>query len=225
MRFRAVLFDLDGTLLDTLEDLGTSMNSVLVFRGFPPHAIDSYRGFVGDGIETLVTRALPESRRGDVELGRRCVEEMRIEYGRRWSASTRPYPGIRELLDRLSAVDVVKAVLSNKPHSLTVSMVRHYFRGTRFCAVFGGRPEFPKKPDPSSALEISRITGVSPEGFVFLGDTNTDMLTARAAGMLPVGALWGFRTEAELQESGAARVIRHPMELIAALDDESMTQR
>ncbi len=218
MRFRAVLFDLDGTLLDSLEDLGSSMNAVLVSRGFPFHAIDSYRLFVGDGVETLVMRALPESSRGDPDLVRHCADEMRTEYGKRWNLKTRPYPGIPELLVHLSKAGVTKAALSNKPHEFLEVMLKAFFPGIEFGAILGQRPGFPKKPDPAQALEICRITGVSPDGFLYLGDTNTDMLTARAAGMFPVGALWGFRTGKELLEAGAGRIIRQPFEIISMLD-------
>jgi phosphoglycolate phosphatase len=221
MRFQAVLFDLDGTLLDSLEDLGSSMNAVLVSRGFPPHAIDSYRLFVGDGVETLVVRSLPESNRGDSELVRHCADEMRMEYGKRWNDKTRPYPGIPELLDHLSKAGIKKAVLSNKPHEFLEVMLKHFFPGIGFSAILGRRPEFPKKPDPAQALQICWITGISPNGFLFLGDTNTDMLTARAAGMFPVGALWGFRTGEELLEAGAERIIRQPKEIISMLNGES----
>jgi phosphoglycolate phosphatase len=219
-----VLFDLDGTLLDTIEDLGTSMNAVLFSHGFPLHPIDSFRFFVGDGVETLVTRAIPESRRGDGGLLALCVDEMRMEYGKRWKEKTRPYPGITRLLDRLSDFGVIQAVLSNKPHEFVVKMLMHYFPGTEFRAVLGRRPEFPKKPNPASALEISRIAGVPPGGFLYLGDTNTDMLTAKAAGMFPIGALWGFRTEGELREAGAERVVGHPMDLISLLDPPAVNE-
>ncbi len=214
MRFRAVLFDLDGTLLDTLGDLAASMNAALSSLGLPAHPIESYRLFVGDGVETLVERAIPEGLRGDGGLRERCAALMRSEYAKRWGDTTRPYAGVPELLDRLSAMGAVMCILSNKPHDFTVDIVERFFSGTEFVAVIGKRSGVPKKPDPAAALEICRTAGVTASEFAYLGDTNTDMLTARAAGMFPVGALWGFRTEGELRQAGAARLIRSPLDLI-----------
>jgi len=217
MKYSAVLFDLDGTLLDTLEDLGGSVNSVLVSLGFPGHGMEAYRYFVGDGVENLVRRSLPDEVRGDENLVREGVSKMRAEYSRRWHERTRVYDGITELLDGLEARGVRCAVLSNKPHPAVLDVMGHYFPRRRFDAALGARPHVPNKPDPAAALEIGRMLGIAPSRFVYLGDTNTDMQTAIAAGMLPVGALWGFRTEAELRESGAAVLVAHPREVLDLL--------
>ncbi len=217
MRSRAVLFDLDGTLLDTLADLGDSMNAALTGLGFAPHPIESYRYFVGDGVKMLALRALPEPQRQDAALVAECARLMRQEYGKRWKTKTRLYPGIAELLDALVARGVLLCVLSNKPHPAVVEVMDHFFNRWRFAAAFGEQPAFPKKPDPAAALEISRMTGVPPGSFLYLGDTNTDMLTARAAGMRAVGALWGFRPEEELRSAGAEVLLRRPEDLIPHL--------
>ncbi len=217
MRFQAVLFDLDGTLLDTLEDLGDSMNEALASLGFPPHPIESYKYFVGDGVRALALRALPEARRTDEALVSLCVKRMREEYGKRWNAKTRPYPGIPELLDGLTERGVRMCVLSNKPHSAVIDVMGYYFGGWKFAAAFGEQPEFPKKPDPTAAIEVSRLAGAPPESFLYVGDTDTDMKTAIAARMKPVGALWGFRTEAELRAAGAEILLPHPPELVRYL--------
>lgn len=212
----AVIFDLDGTLLDTLEDLADSMNSVLGRHGFPVHDVQAYKYFVGEGMELLVRRALPQDR-CDQAMVARCHAEMREEYGRRWADKTRPYEGIPELLDGVRARGVSMAVLSNKPDDFTRLTVSRLLPGWRFERVLGLRPSSPRKPDPWGALLITREIGIPPEEFLYLGDTGTDMETARAAGMLPVGALWGFRTAGELLSNGAAKLISHPLELLELL--------
>jgi phosphoglycolate phosphatase len=217
MKYRAVLFDLDGTLLNTLDDLGDSMNAALSLSGFPPHPIAAYKYFVGDGVENLARRALPVPAVQEEVIVRKVVADMRGEYSRRWKDKTRPYEGIPELLDALQSRGVKLSVLSNKPHSATLDLIKHFFVKWHFDAAMGERPGIPIKPDAGAALEVSRIVGIPPQSFLYLGDTNTDMLTARAAGMLPVGALWGFRTASELRESGAAELAAHPMDVLKLL--------
>ena len=216
MKYKAVLFDVDGTLLDSIEDLTHSMNTVLDRFGFPLHSVESYKYFVGEGIETLVYRALPENRR-DEEIHRKCVVAMREEYGKRWAEKTRPYEGVPELLDALTRQGVKMTILSNKPDDFTKLIVRRLLPHWRFDPVLGARPSVPKKPDPTGALEIARHVGMSPDQFLYLGDSKTDIQTARAAGMYPVGALWGFRTREELIENGAVVVICKPTDLLELL--------
>ncbi len=217
MTYKAVLFDLDGTLLDTLEDLGDSMNAVLEARGYPTHSIRSYTGFVGDGVENLVRRALPSGAAQETVVAQ-MVPLMRREYASRWKAKTRPYPGVPQLLSELSTRGLRLAVLSNKPHPATVEVVQHFFPRSVFDVVLGARPGIPIKPDPGAALEVSRHMGIPASAFVYLGDTNTDMRTAREAGMFAVGVLWGFRTAEELRSSGALALIKDPGELLNLLD-------
>ena len=206
--------DLDGTLLDTLQDLADSMNSTLSHFGFPVHESEKYRYFVGDGMENLIKRSIPDSAKNDPRLISRCLEMMRQTYGLNWNAKSRPYPGIPELLDALSARAMKMAVLSNKPHEFTLRTVEGLLGDWRFDAVTGERPSIPRKPDPSSALEIANRLGVEPAGFIYLGDTATDMKTANAAGMYAVGALWGFRDAEELIAGGAKKLISKPSELL-----------
>lgn len=208
-RFDAVLFDLDGTLLDTLEDIADAMNAALLEAGFQAHPISSYRTFVGDGVEQLVRRVLPPSGLPDAELIQLAMR-MRAEYANRWSVKTRPYDGIETMLATLVQREIPLAILSNKPDDFTQEMVTHYFPGVPFKAIRGAFLGGPVKPDPSSALEISRVMGIAPERFAFLGDTNTDMRTATAAGMHAVGALWGFRDAQELRECGARELVETP---------------
>ena len=216
MNFKAVLFDLDGTLLDTLEDIALAMNAVLINAGFPAHPVKAYRGFVGEGIVNLVQRALPE-RCGDERTVQQHVSAMIDEYGRHWADHTRPYPEIPELLSALTAREIKMAVLSNKMHDFTQEMVQSLLGNWRFEEVLGAQPSIPRKPEPAGALLISRQCGVLPEEFLYVGDSNTDMQTAVNAGMYPVGALWGFQSVDQLLSAGAQRLIAKPLELLTLL--------
>jgi len=213
MKFQGALFDLDGTLLNTLEDLGRSMNTVLKRRGFPAHALEAYRYFVGEGIVLLAQRSLPATHRDDTTVAA-CVAAMSEEYANHCTEATKPYPGILDTLETIAAWDIKIAVLSNKPDPMTKVLVKHYFPSIPFNIVNGARPSIPRKPDPAGALEIAALFALKPDGMVYLGDSKTDMETATAAGMFPVGALWGFRDEQELRQYGAKKVIAEPGELL-----------
>jgi phosphoglycolate phosphatase len=216
MTYRAILFDLDGTLLDTLEDLADSMNAVLAARGLPTHPLHAYRYFVGDGVESLIRRTLPEDRRDDA-LVAECIPAMRAEYTVRWNVKTRPYPEVPALLDALTERKLKLAVLSNKPDHFTKLTVETLLPRWRFDAVVGERPGVPRKPDPAAARELARSFALQPAEFLYVGDTNTDMQTALAAGMYPLGALWGFRTADELTASGAKALLASPLDVLRFL--------
>lgn len=217
MPYQAVLFDLDGTLLDTLEDLGDAMNRVLSALGLPVHPIDAYRFFVGDGVAKLIARALPEDKQ-DAETVRSCLDAYRADYDRHWNVKTRLYDGVGAMLDALTARGLKRAILSNKPHEFTERCVREFLPKWTFDAVIGQREGVPLKPDPAGALEIARTLGISPAAFFYLGDTAVDIETAIAAGMIPVGVLWGFRPAEELRESGAKILIEQPLEILGLLE-------
>jgi len=217
MPYRAVIFDLDGTLLDTIEDLTDSMNAALVRMGHAARTIAECKQLVGDGLETFVRRALPPAAADDPRERTRLRELMMMEYRDRSTLKTRPYPGVPDLLDALAARNVPAAVLSNKPHDSTLAVMEHYFSRWSFLAIFGARDGVPVKPDPAGALEIARILGLAPANIAYLGDTNTDMQTATGAGMYGVGALWGFRTAGELIANGAKVLIETPMDLMPIL--------
>ena len=215
MTFKAILFDLDGTLLDTLDDLADSMNATLTQMGFPTHAVERYKYFVGDGIVMLVRRALPAST--DEAAVVRAVDVQRQEYGRRWANKTRLYAGIPELLDALTARGLKRTIFSNKPDNFTRVTVEKFLSRWTFAVIRGERPPTPVKPDPAGALNVAEELGLSPAEFIYLGDTNTDMACANAADMYAVGALWGFRTAEELQAAGARKLLRRPIELLDLL--------
>jgi phosphoglycolate phosphatase len=213
---RAVLFDLDGTLLDTLDDLADAMNQVLIDLGAPTHDREAYRHFIGDGVEWLVRRALPTAQTSDEQV-QRSVAEMRRHYDARWDRKTRPYPGIPELLDALAARRLPLAILSNKPHDFVVKLADRLLGRWSFARVLGARPGVPKKPDPIATRAVAAELGIPPDAWLYLGDTGTDMQTARAAGMVAVGVLWGFRDADELRADGAQRLIARPLELLDLL--------
>jgi phosphoglycolate phosphatase len=217
MKFKAVLFDLDGTLLDTLEDIGRSVNTVLTASGFPPHPIDAYRLFVGDGVERLVERALPRGQ-DDAERVAQLAGAVREVYRGSWKQHTCVYDGVPEVLDHLAGTGIPASVLSNKPDPFTREMVAYYFPGRDFHRVQGARPDVPRKPDPAAALDIARSMGRAPGDVLYVGDSNTDMRTAVAAGMFPAGARWGFRTADELRGSGAQALPERPRDLLGLLE-------
>lgn len=216
MKYKAVVFDLDGTLLNTIEDLLNSMNAVLVKSGFPTHDLETFKTFIGTGVADLVKYSLPTESR-DKDTIDRCIAAMRHEYSKRWDDKTRPYKGIPQLLDTLASRNIKMAILSNKPHQATEQVVSKLLPQWKFEAVFGERPPVPRKPDPTSALEIADLLGIKPGEFLYLGDSGTDMKTANAAGMYAVGALWGFRDADDLLQNGAKKIIEKPEELLELL--------
>ena len=167
---RAAIFDLDGTLLDTLQDLADSANEALTAAGLPTHPVDAYRTFVGDGMHVLIQRILPEDRHDD-ETVAHVLALYRAAYGRRWNLKSRPYAGVPETLHELSFKPVKLAVLSNKPQKFTELCIEHLLPGNPFHLVYGQRDNVPRKPDPAGAVEIARAFQVRPEECIFVGDT------------------------------------------------------
>ena len=216
MYFRAVLFDIDGTLLDTLMDIANSANKVLARFGFPQHKPQDYKCFVGDGIATLALRILPDDRRDETTINK-IAAEIDSEYSRHWADNRRPYQGIPELLQSLTIRGIKIAALSNKPDSSAKLPISRLLPDWHFELILGASPSSPKKPDPLGALRIAQNLKTKPEEFLYLGDTDTDMKTANSAGMYPVGALWGFRTADELLASGAKVLIHSPLDLLKIL--------
>jgi phosphoglycolate phosphatase len=216
IEFQAILFDLDGTLLDTLVDIACAANAGLKELGLPTYPVESYRRFVGDGAGCLARRIMPEDQ--DDKAVERCREIIAAKYAKCWADNTKPYPGVPELLAELHERRIPMAVLSNKPHESTRFVVEGYFPDHYFQIVRGSLPSVPIKPNPAGALQIAEELDILPERFVYLGDTDTDMRTAVAAGMFPAGALWGFRTAEELAANGAKVLLKKPQEILNLLD-------
>lgn len=214
--FKAVLFDLDGTLLDTLKDLCDSVNVVMAVRGFPMHTLEAVRWYVGEGARLLVERALPPEYRTEADIDA-ALADYRADYAKNWNVATRPYEGIPELLDELQRRGLALGVLSNKPHAMTVKCIEGYLAAVPFKAVLGQRDDVARKPDPAGAHEAARLMGCDASEVLYVGDTAVDMETARAAGMFALGATWGFRPESELREHGADAIIHHPRDVLAYL--------
>jgi len=216
MKYKAVLFDLDGTLLDTIDDLTASMNAALAQLGCPPRSIAECKRFVGDGVVAFAKRSLPADRRDEATV-LQCVGSMRQHYASNWANKTQPYDGVPELLDALTQRGLKLAILSNKPDDTTQICVNELLGGWAFEIVQGVCDGVEPKPDPSGAIHVAATLGIAPEQFLYMGDTNTDMQTANAAGMYAVGVLWGFRTAEELTENGAATLLGSPCDLIELL--------
>ncbi len=207
--YQAVLFDLDGTLTNTLEDIAFAMNRALRIHGLPEHPVEKYRYLVGSGARMLAKRAVGEQ----AELVEGVLETYQAYYQEHNLDRTAPYDGVTEMLQALQARGVKLCVFSNKPHADTCRVVEHFFPGIDFAAVRGQMEGVPVKPDPAGALAMAEALGTAPADFLYLGDTDVDMICARNAGMHPVGVTWGFRDEAELRAAGAERLIHHPMDL------------
>ncbi len=213
---RLVIFDLDGTLLDTIGDLAVACDAALVAHGLPQHTDAEYRSFVGNGILRLVERALPEELRTPETIARVRADFVQY-YTAHIDTHTRPYPGIRELLDTLAGRGIQMAVASNKFQAGTEKLIRIFFPDTPFVALLGQRPQVPLKPDPAVVEEILATTGLPKEQVLYVGDSGIDMQTAAAAGIRSVGVTWGFRSREELVEAGARHLVGHPSEIIGLL--------
>ena len=209
---RLVIFDLDGTLLNTIDDLATSVNHVLSLHGYPLHEVERYPDFVGNGIDKLLERAMPEYARTTENIA--LVKQDFVAYYNEHSTDlTRPYTGIEELLTALKERGVMLAVASNKYHEATLSIVAHYFPHIDFVAILGQRDNVPKKPHPMIVNEILAIAQVDTGSVLYVGDSDVDMHTASAAHVESVGVTWGVRSEENLRKAGACHVIHAPQEL------------
>ena len=210
MNIKAVIWDLDGTLLNTLDDLAASVNAALAMNGMPLRSTEEVRAFVGNGIRNLMMRAVPGGEANPAFD--KALEDFTRHYGAHSRDRTRPYDGILEMLDRLSAAGVKHAIVSNKIDFAVKALSRAYF-GERMCAAIGDDPSRARKPAPDSVLAAMREMGVTAQETVYVGDSDVDVLTARNAGVPCVAVLWGFRDEACLRAAGAGRLAHTPDEL------------
>jgi len=213
MTFEAIIFDLDGTLLNSIVGIADAMNILLRRLGYPTHSEETYKQFVGEGIVELVTRAVPAEKREAHDTDE-LVAGYRSIYAETWPDSSPPYEGIPELLDALASMNKKLSVLSNKSDDFTRRMVSALLPRWTFEVVRGVLSDGRRKPDPFSALEIAGKTGIAPVKTMFVGDSAVDMQTAVNAGMYGVGVLWGFRGAEEMLENGARKLIEHPMALL-----------
>ena len=210
---KLVLFDLDGTLINSIDDLADSTNYALQQCGLPLHTVDEYKYFVGDSVDPLIRRALPEEEKENQELFDRVKKIYLSYYAAHSKDKTRPYPGISDLLSRCNKAGVLVAVVSNKPDDITADVVRYYFPQIHFAATMGPKEGIPKKPDPAGVREVLRITGIALEDALYVGDTWVDMQTAQNSGVQSCGVLWGFRTRQELVENHADFIAANAAEL------------
>jgi phosphoglycolate phosphatase len=217
--FRAIIFDLDGTLLNTLDDIAVAMNQVLLDNSFPPHPIDMYKYYIGNGMEKLIERTLPSKATSETSTPK-YLKAFRAAYADTWHTSTRPYPGIPDMLTRLNQQDIRLAILSNKAHEFTTQMVSKLLGQWEFQIVLGASSDFPKKPNPKSALYILKQLNLRRDECLLVGDSGVDMQTATAAGIFPVGVTWGFRSESELFDNGCRFIARQPSDIFDFLKDD-----
>ena len=215
MKFKGIIFDLDGTLVNSLHDISDAMNTVLENLNYPTHTYDTYQYFIGSGLRNLVSKALPASSSNEEQI-EICFEMMIQEYRKICTSKTKPYEGILELLDNLTSQNIKLAVFSNKADELTKKIASEIFPN-HFDTAVGLSTEELKKPNPFEAIEISKKWNLKPEEILFVGDSDIDMKTAVNANMFPVGVSWGYRTEEELKSSGAKLVINNASELIEIL--------
>lgn len=211
MRHLSIIFDLDGTLLDTLADIAETCNEVLAHNHFPIHPTVAYKEFIGNGLEILMKRITPV---GTEEMVvEQCCKLFAEQYSQNWKRNSCPYEGINDMLSALKSYDVNLAVLSNKPHKFTKLFVDEFFPVKLFSIVYGQREGFPKKPDPAVAMEIAAQFGVRPQDTLFVGDSGVDIMTGKAAGMMTAGVSWGFRSVQELTDNNADIIVYNPLEL------------
>lgn len=211
---KAYIFDLDGTLIDSLDDLADAVNLMLAQHGYPQQPRAVFPEYIGDGVHKLVERALPEAARTKENITT-CVADYQAHYAQTWHVKTKPYAGITDMLNALRGKGARLGVLSNKPQKFTLLCCAHFFAEGTFDMVLGQRDTVPRKPDPAGALEIAAAFNLEPSECCYIGDSGIDMETATRAGMTAVGVRWGFRSEAELKANGARVLISSPAELLS----------
>lgn len=214
---QAVIFDLDGTLLNTLGDLRAATNHALEVRGLAPRSMDEIRRFVGNGIRLLICRAMPEGT-SDAEIDA-ALDDFKAYYAAHIHDRTVPYDGIPQLLTALRKCGVKVAVLSNKIDSASQELIGYFFPG-KTDVVFGEHVGVPRKPDPTSCRMVMQQLGVQPEQVLYVGDSGTDMQTAKNAGLYAVGVTWGFRSREVLTENGADVLVDHPEQILRIVDSK-----
>ncbi len=216
MEWKLVIFDLDGTLVNSIDGIAFSMNHVLQRHGLPIHSTEVYKTFVGNGIKELVRLSLPIHRSNSGLLDQYFIE-MKDVYFKKWDYNMHAYPGIPELLDYLGKNGFYLAVNTNKDEALSRDIMNRFFPDVHFSYLVGGDTLERNKPNPMGAILIAKSLGVLPQQCIYIGDSEVDMMTAKNAKMYSVGVLWGFRKETDLLRAGAQSIIKKPGELLGII--------
>ena len=216
MKYKAVIFDLDGTLLDTLEDLALSFNYVLYMYGKTPRKAEEYKYLVGEGANALLVKILPDLNDEEIKQARKMFE---THYEKQFDKNTKVYTDISKVLTFFQARGYKLAILSNKPNNFTKKCALKYLRTWQFDAVYGIREGIARKPDAAGVVEILKELHVDSHECIFIGDTKIDMLTAKNSNMDSIGVLWGFRDETELREHGAKYIVENPKDIIKLISN------
>ncbi len=227
-QIKAIIFDLDGTLIDSIVDIAGAMNAALKELGYPEHPVEEYKSFIGDGQTELVKRALPEDKRTP-EIIEQVAKKYWDNYDIQWYLHTNIFPGVLYLIQLAVARKMKLAILSNKPHYFTKKMIRHFFRGAMirhtknpFGVYSGEEPDKPKKPDPTVALELAKRLIVKPQYVALVGDSVVDIKTAKNAGMIAIGAAWGYGNKKDLKDAGADLIFESPTEMSTYFDSQPL---
>ena len=213
---KLVIFDLDGTLIDSLKDIALCTNSVLKSFGYKEHPIEAYKSFIGDGARELVRRALPDS--FVEEQLEEAVSIFKEVYGNKTAGNTKPFDGIYEMLDGLQE-SCEFALLSNKPHKFTLEYMENFFKDYPFKQIHGQKDDVPKKPDPAGVYNILKELPYQKEDVFYIGDTATDMKTAVSAGLIPIGVLWGIQEKDTLLTNGAQYIVEFPSQIVKIISN------
>ena len=213
---KAVIFDLDGTLLNSLIDIMDSVNIVLKEHNLPTHSLDDYKMFIGNGIEVLAKKSL-QDKYSNINFDDFLMRVKEI-YSERQILKTKPYDGITKMLKSLNDLSIKIAILSNKPNEFTKHVVNHFFNDINFEIILGSRKDVPRKPNPQAVFEILENLNIEKDNAIFVGDTSTDMQTGKNAGLKTIGVSWGFRSVNELKDNGADFIVNNPNEIIKIID-------
>lgn len=217
MKLKAAMFDIDGTLIDSIEDLYLTMNSVLNSGGYPRISREKVKHLIGNGARRFMELSLPEGAR-DKENVDRYLLKYHAEYEKNGCKNTVPFEGITEILQKLSENNILLAVISNKPHPAAVNVIKTYFPKTEFKVVMGQREDFPPKPDPASSLYAAKMLGFPPENIALIGDGDADAMAANNGGFYQAAVLWGYRTKEELEAAGAKNFLSKPSQILDIFD-------
>ena len=227
-QIKAIIFDLDGTLIDSIVDIAGAMNAALKELGYPEHPVEAYKSFIGDGQMELARKVLPEDKRTPENI-ETLAKKFWDNYDIQWYLHTNIFPGVLYLIQLAVARKIKLAILSNKPHYFTKKMIRHFFRGAMirhtknpFGVYSGEEPNKPKKPDPTVALELAQRLIVKPQNVALVGDSVVDIQTAKNAGMIAIGAAWGYGNKKDLQAAGADLIFDSPTEMSTYLDSQPL---